>query len=263
MVMVVDPHSKLIRQLETVSCLDLDDRRALRTLPIRSRFVEENRDIVREGRVATECCLVLSGVGCRYKVVAGGRRQILSFHFAGDMPDLQGLLLDRMDHSICLLTRSTVGFIPHEAILEVVAERPAVRAAFYRHMVVDASICREWLANMGRRLALERVAHLICESFERMRAVGLVEDQTFMFPVTQGEIGDATGLSNVHINRSMQSLRKAGLLVTQGKVHTIPDWERLREVADFNSNYLQLLGQPAALPFTGTAELLLDEWRPR
>lgn len=182
--------------------------------------------------------MILSGVACRYKIVVGGRRQILSFHFAGDMPDLQGLLLDKMDHSLCVLTKADVAFIPHEAIRAISAQRPALASAFYRQALVDGSIFREWIANVGRRLAIERVAHLICECYERMRALGLVDEKTFRLPITQSELGDATGLSNVHINRSMQSLRKAGLVVSEGKMHTILDWPRLRAAADFNSRYL-------------------------
>lgn len=233
--------SQLIRQLETVSRLDDEDRRLLRLLPMRSRSMEENRDIFREGHVSTECCVIVSGVACRYKIVVGGRRQILSFHFAGDMPDLQSLLLGKMDHCLSVLTKAEVALVPHEAIRTISEQRPALAKAFYRQALVDGSIFREWIANVGRRMALERVAHLICECFERMRALGLADDKTFELPITQSELGDATGLSNVHINRSMQTLRKAGLVISKGKVHTIPDWARLREAADFNSDYLHFL----------------------
>jgi CRP-like cAMP-binding protein len=99
---------------------------------------------------------------------------------------------------------------------------------------------------VGQRQALERVAHLICECFERMRAVGLTDHVTFELPVTQAELGDATGLSSVHINRTMQTLRKSGLVKSQGKVHTICDWRSLRETADFNPDYLHLLAPLAA-----------------
>jgi CRP-like cAMP-binding protein len=238
-------HSLIIRQVESLSQLAEDDRLAIKRLPIRTRLIEENRDVFREGQAPGECSVIVSGLACRYKIVAGGRRQIISFHFAGDMPDLQSLLLDRMDHSLCVLTRAEVAYIPREAIRALAAERPTLGAAFYRQAMVDGSISREWIANVGRRFALERVAHLICECFARMQAVGLADERKFQLPVTQGELGDATGLSNVHINRTMQSLRKAGLLVTTGKVHTIPSWSRLREAADFNPSYLHIL-QPVA-----------------
>jgi CRP-like cAMP-binding protein len=170
--------------------------------------MEENRDIIREGQTPSECCVILSGVACHYKIVVGGRRQILSFHFAGDMPDLQSLYLSKMDHSLAVLTPAKVAFISHDVVRKLSEQRPTLAAAFHRQALIDGSIIREWLANVGRRLALERFAHLICECYERMRAVGLTDDVTFELPVTQAELGDATGLSSVHINRTMQSLRK-------------------------------------------------------
>jgi CRP-like cAMP-binding protein len=239
-------HALLIRQIQSVSRLDEDDRRVLRGLEGRVRTLAGNTDIFREGQPATECCLILSGVACRYKTVAGGRRQIVSFHFAGDIPDLQSLLLDRMDHSLSVLTKAEVALIPHRAIREISAQRPALGDAFHRQALVDASIFREWIANVGRRVALERVAHLICECFERMRAMGLARMTTFELPVTQTELADATGLSLVHVNRTIQGLRRDKLMSSRGKVHTILDWPRLREAGDFDAGYLHLLPPLAA-----------------
>lgn len=241
-----DGHSKFIRQLETVSRLDEDDRQALRRLPMLTRRLDANRDIFREGQKATDCCVILSGVAARCKMVAGGRRQIVSFHFAGDMPDLQSLLLDRMDHSLTALTAMQIGMIPHDTIRAASRLRPNLADAFHRQALVEGSIFREWVANVGRRMALERVAHVICECFERMAAVGLTTSDSFTLPITQSDLGDATGLSNVHINRTMQTLRKAGLVTSQGRVHTIHDWKRLRDTADFDSSYLHLLPQVTA-----------------
>jgi CRP-like cAMP-binding protein len=235
------PLSLLIRQIETVSRMDEDDRRALQALPVRLRDLDDNRDILRQGQTSTECCLVLSGVVCRYKIIGGGRRQILSLHFAGDIPDLQSLYLERMDHSLGTLTAATVALIPHAAIRVVLANRPTIAAALHRQALIDASIFREWIANVGRRLALERVAHLICECFTRMRVMGLTDSNSFELPVTQIELGDATGLSSVHINRTMQALRRAGLVKSEGKVHTISNWDRMREAGDFDPAYLHLL----------------------
>ena len=246
--MPTSPHSILIRQIETVSRLSDEDRQAIRSLPMRTRTVEENRDIYREGHRPTECCVILRGVACRYKIVAGGRRQILSFHFAGDVVDLQGLSLEVMDYSMAVLTRAEIAFIRHDALRALIEQRPAIAAAVQRQALIEGSIFREWIANVGRRLAPERVAHLICECFERMRALGLTDNRTFEFPVTQSELGDATGLSNVHVNRTMQMLRKSGLVVSQGRAHTIPDWTKLREAADFNASYLHLLAPAMVQP---------------
>lgn len=234
------PHSLLIRQIETISSLSEGDRDAVRRLPMRMRRVDQNRDIIKEGQRAIECCLLLSGVVCRYKIVVGGR-QILSVHFAGDVPDMQNLYLERMDHSVSAMTAVTVAHIAHGDLRALALGYPALAAAFHRQSLVDGSIEREWIANIGRRLAIERVAHLICECYERMHALGLASGESFQLPLTQAELGDATGLSTVHINRTLQTLRNDGLLHSDGQVHTIVDWKRLRDLADFNPAYLHLL----------------------
>jgi CRP-like cAMP-binding protein len=162
------------------------------------------------------------------------------------MPDLQSLNLETMDHSISALVPTRVAFIAHDAINRMTEALPSVGKVLAKHALVDGSIFREWVANVGRRSALERIAHVICECFVRMRALGLVQQSTFELPLTQAEIGDATGLSNVHVNRSMQQLRRQGLIATVGKIHSILNWEQLQETADFRPAYLHL--RPAIAP---------------
>ncbi len=234
-----DLHS-LTTQLDLVFELSKDDRAAIEALPVRTKMVGERRDIIREGVVPTECCLLVSGMVCRYKMLSNGRRQILSFHFAGDLPDLQSLHLKTMDHSLATITESRLAFIPHDAVRKLIRARPSVADALMHHLLVDAAIYREWIANVGRRTALERVAHLICECFTRLHALGAARQATFELPLTQAEIGDATGLSNVHVNRTLKELRRLGLIATNGKVHAILDWEMLRDAAGFDPGYIHL-----------------------
>jgi CRP-like cAMP-binding protein len=231
---------RLIAQLETITDLSKADRDALRALPFRMRTIAERRDLIRENSQPVESCLVVEGMLCRYKMLSNGRRQILSFHFPGDMPDLQSLHLTNMDHSIASITPSKVALIPHEAVRDLARTTPTAAAALAKHGLIDSSISREWVANIGRRTALERVAHLICECFVRQRAIGLAKTSTFELPLTQSEIGDAMGLSNVHVNRTMRELRRLGLIETNGKVHGISDWEMLQETGDFDPAYLHL-----------------------
>ena len=234
-------HIHLIRRMETVSRLDDDDRRVLRELPMPTRWVTANSDILREGQEPKDCCVVLSGIAARCKVVSGGRRQIVSFHFLGDIPDLQGLLLRKLDHHLTVLTKTQIGIISYDAIRAISHARPNLGDAFHRQSLIEGSIFREWIANVGRRTALERVSHIFCECFERMRVVGLTEGETFDLPITQSDLADALGLSNVHINRTMQELKKADLISSRNKVYTILNWHRLREVAGFDNAYLHLL----------------------
>jgi CRP-like cAMP-binding protein len=232
--------ASLIRQLESTTDLTDADRKALGTLPFRSRAVAERRDIIRENSLPVETCLVVEGMLCRYKMLSNGRRQILSFHVPGDMPDLQSLHLTKMDHSVASVTSSRIALIPHEAVRALARTAPTAADALARHSLIDASIFREWIANVGRRTALERIAHLICETFFRMRAVGLATLKTFELPLTQAELGDATGLSNVHVNRTMKELRRLNLIESNGKVHGIIDWEMLQEAGDFDPAYLHI-----------------------
>jgi CRP-like cAMP-binding protein len=238
-----DDHKPLLRQLESIIDLSREDRAALATLPLRTRKVAEKRDILREGSRTAECCIVLEGIVCRYKMLSNGRRQILSFHFAGDMPDLQSLDLDVMDHSLASITAARVAFVPHEAVRALMKKNAGVSAALSRHAQIDGSIFREWISNIGRRTALERVGHMICECFVRMRALGVTTLEDFELPMTQTEIADATGLSNVHVNRTMKELRRLGLVASNGGVNAILDWELLQETAGFDPAYLHLRRQ--------------------
>jgi CRP-like cAMP-binding protein len=159
------------------------------------------------------------------------------------MPDLQSLYLKTMDHTIASVTAARVAFVPHEAVKALIRARPGVADALSRLMLVDAAIYREWIANIGRRSSMERVAHVICECFVRMRALGLCKQSNFELPLTQIELGDATGLSVVHVNRVMKELRRLGLIETNGGIHAILDWEMLQETADFDPGYLHLRRQ--------------------
>ncbi|HEX2560807.1 Crp/Fnr family transcriptional regulator [Phenylobacterium sp.] len=233
-------HQRLIRKLKSIYRLDREDEMALGELPLRHKAVEENADVVREGDAPNECCLLLEGILCRYKIVGDGRRQILSFHIGGDVPDLQSLHLDVMDHSVGALTPCRLAFIPHEAMAALLRERPNLAAAFWRDTLIDAAVFREWLAGVGRRNSHQRVAHLYCEVFSRLEAVGLASNLNFPFPVTQAEIADALGLTPVHVNRVLQDLRRDGLIASDGRSLRILDWGRLTSAGDFDATYLHL-----------------------
>jgi CRP-like cAMP-binding protein len=233
-------HQKLIRQLEGVVQLSSEDRAALAALPLRLKSVSEKRDIIREGSRPVESCLVLEGVVCRYKMLSSGRRQIVSFHYPGDMPDLQSIYLKTMDHSLASVTAARVAFVPHDSMRAIIRARPDIADALLRHTLIDSSIYREWIVSIGRRSSLERVAHMICECFVRMRALGLAKQADFELPLAQAELCDSTGLSLVHVNRTLKELRRLELIRTIAKVHSIRDWDMLQEAADFDPGYLHL-----------------------
>jgi CRP-like cAMP-binding protein len=239
-------HHRLVRKLETVSKLTSDEKAAIWKLPMKSRAFEKGDEIVRQGDRPQHACLIAEGVVCRYRLISRGRRQILSLHVPGDMRDLQSLFLDVMDHGLATLTKGRAVFIPHEAVLDLIQTLPSVAAALWRDTLVDASIFRDAIAGLGRRSARERVAHLVCELAVRLDALNLIEGTRFPLPLTQTDLADALGITNIHVNRVLQGLRAEGLIRTAGRQVQIEDWDALCAAGDFELTYLHL--RPEQLP---------------
>ncbi|WP_144760809.1 Crp/Fnr family transcriptional regulator [Methylobacterium dankookense] len=228
----------LIRKLESIAFLSEEERQAIQNLPIRVQALRARQDIVRDGDRPSQCCLVLEGWAVRYKLLSEGRRQILSFHIPGDIPDLQGLHLHTMDHSLATLTKATVAFIPHESLLDLTTRYPTLAGIFWRETLIDAAIFREWVTSMGRRSACERIAHLFCELYLRLEAVGLASEHRCEMLVTQIELSDALGLTSVHINRVLKDLRQRELITLKSRNLTIEAWNELTRTSDFDPTYL-------------------------
>ncbi len=235
----------IIAKLDSIFALSDEEKAAIMRLPLQVQDLRADQDIVREGDRPSRCCAVLEGFTGTYKMTYEGKRQINAFQIAGDIPDLQSLHLTTLDVSLSTLTPCRVAFIQHEPLRELCHSYPRIADAFWRQTLVEGSVFREWMLNVGRREAYERLAHLLCELVTRMRAVGLVEDHACELPITQSEFGDATGLSTVHVNRTIQELRAAGLISLKGKTLTVLDWDGLKRAGDFNPVYLHL-EQPEA-----------------
>jgi CRP-like cAMP-binding protein len=195
-------------------------------------------DVVVEGDPADRVRIVLSGWLARYKALEDGRRQIVNFIFPGESCDAYSFLLSKMDHSIVTITPVTYAEIHRARFEAMVASDRSLAEAFWCDTLLNAAIQREWTINLGRRVALERVAHLFCEIFERLRPVGLIDGNSCNFPVTQMDLADATGLSVVHLNRTLQELRASGLIVLRERTLTINNLDALKDVARFSPNYL-------------------------
>lgn len=230
----------LIRKLESSARLSAEERQAIEGLPITVRPLKAEQDIVREMDRPSQCCLILEGWACRYHLFSQGNRQIFSFHIPGDILDLQSLHLRVMDHSVCTLTQATVAFIPHKALLELTATFPGIAATLWRDTLVDGAIFRQWMSAIGRRTALQAVAHLFCELYVKLAAVGLARDHAYRLPLTQSELGDALGLSNVHVNRTLRDMRESELITLHRGTLEINDWQELSKLCDFNPVYLHM-----------------------
>lgn len=236
----------IIRKLESIFELSEGEKAAVLNLPLQINAIKADQDIVRESDRPSRCFAILEGFACTFKITGEGKRQISSFHIPGDLPDLQSLHLKVLDISIGTITPCTIGFIPHEAARDLCDRFPRIGSAFWRDTLIQAAVFREWVTNVGRREAYGRVAHLLCEMVVRMRAVGLVEGNTCELPMTQNELADATGMSTVHINRTLQELRADALITLKGASLTVLDWDGLKEAGDFDPTYLHLAQAPGA-----------------
>jgi CRP-like cAMP-binding protein len=238
----------LVQKLLYRADLSAEDRTAILELPFTLKLMERAQFIVRERELATHSCVMLSGYSIRSKLMATGARQIVAIHMKGEVVDLQNSMLKVADHSVQMLTAGTVAMIPREEIIRLTLERPTIGHAMWIDTLVDASIFREWVANVGRRDARTRVSHLLCEFSLRLKVAGLGEETHYELPMTQEQLADATGLTSVHVNRTLKALEREGLIERSNprSIH-IGDWRKLAEVGDFDSNYLHLRHNEPAL----------------
>jgi len=235
-----NPLRLLIRNLEAHSRLAAEDRQAILDLPYKTRILEPATYIVREGDPPQRCALIVTGLAFRQKSTGDGARQIVALHIPGEAVDFQNLFLDVSDHSVQMLIRGEVAELSRPALQELVAERPAIGRAVMLSTLIEASVFREWVVNIGRRDARSRMAHLLCEFAVRLEALGLAPDHGYELPMTQEQLADATGLTPVHVNRVLKSLESEGLITRNRRNISFPDWQRLRDVGDFNARYLHL-----------------------
>ncbi|MEA1832178.1 Crp/Fnr family transcriptional regulator [Methylobacterium durans] len=232
--------SMLVRKLASIGPLSESEQHAVLNLPAVVRSLPARHEILREGDVPSQCCLVLDGWVSRYKQLKDGRRQIFSFHVPGDMPDLQSLHVPVMDHGLCTLTQASLAFIPHQSLRKLTVRFPGLAAALWRETLIDGGIFRAWMLGLGHRSAFEHMAHLFCELYLKLEAVGLAQDYRYSFPIMQTDLGDALGLTNVHANRTLQVLRRKELITLQRGSLVINDWPALVRAAGFDPAYLSL-----------------------
>jgi CRP-like cAMP-binding protein len=228
----------IVRKLERSGLLHESDRQAILSLAHRTALLPAGAHIVREGDRVEQCCAMLSGFAGRHKLTGQGSKQIVSLHLRGDLVDLHNLLFGVADHSVQALTACEVAFIAKDAMLDLIEERPRVARAMWLDTLVDGSVFREWILNVGGRDGRTRMAHLLCEIAVRLETEGLGSTQKFELPLTQEQLADATGLTAVHVNRVLQALTLEGLISRTRRSITISDWARLARAGDFSPAYL-------------------------
>lgn len=229
---------RLTLKLDRVGRLDDEDRARIASLPLRIEGVPRFHRVVREGDVPDRCCLLADGFAARHKQTVEGARQIVAFHLSGDLLDIQHLLLERADHSVETVTPAVLAWVPKSDLLRLARERPEIGKALWRESLIEASVFREWVLNVGQRDAKTRIAHMLSEFAARCEAAGLGSPCDLEIPFTQTHVADATGLTSVHVNRMVQELRDEGALKNNPGPIRIGDWDQLRASGTFNEAYL-------------------------
>lgn len=203
-----------------------------------SQLVPAGTDLIQEGDEPNPVFVVLDGWAFHYKLLPDGGRQIIDFMMPGDFSDVNVGVLAEMDHSIATLTDATIASIPRVEMEALVISRPSITKAFWWAQLVTQGILRSTIVSMGRRTSLERVAHLLCELFFRMRHVQPAESIKCAMPFTQIVLADAVGLTPVHTNRVIRKLRNAGALASTPGPLTVLNISTLVRIAGFDDNYL-------------------------
>lgn len=249
----------LAHRLEQYARLSPEDRSALDVLASGPQFrIGARRDIIMQGERPSVVRLILEGWACRYKVLPDGRRQIIALFLPGDLCDLHVYVLRELDHPIGTLTEVRYVEITRERIDMLTTHHPRVTQALWWDSLVSAAIQREWTVNLGQRDAIERMAHLLCEVFFRLHAVKMTTGNRCWIPLTQNDLAEVTGMTPVHVNRTVKELRNRGLISWKGREFEMLDFQAMCTLAMFNANYLHADHEGAHLDANATGMMLRE-----
>lgn len=228
----------LIEKLSHYMVLSEEEKQILENTTRQRVAFEKGDDIITQGQRPDYVYLIESGWACRYKLLEDGRNHTMAFLIPGDLCDVHVTILDKMDHSIRALTALKLTKFSTDEMINIMENHPRLARAFFWSTLVDEATLREWLVNMGTRTCELRVAHVLCELLLRSRMAGLSHDDSFDFPLTQVELGESMGISQVHTNRVLQKLRHEGLISMEGRRVVIHDWKRMKAFSQFDPTYL-------------------------
>ena len=234
----------LARKLSLFVPLSGSDRRVLDALITGEEHFPVDTDIIAHGMMPRSVFLVQQGMAIRYRDLPDGGRQIMTFLIPGDLCDPHVFLLKSMDHSIGTITPVRIASLSREGLTKTFATRPRISAALWWSSMQEESMLRERIISLGRRDARGRTAYLLCELLWRHDAIGLVERETFHLPMTQVELGDALGLTPVHVNRVLKRFCEQGLIAMEHRLLRVLDISSLQAVAGFSKDYLHFGGPP-------------------
>ena len=224
--------------------LGAEEEEVLRRAVSAIRELAPGKVAVRAGETLDHSTLLLDGMCCRYKDLADGQRQIMELHVPGDFVDLHSFLLKSLDHNVGTMSPVRLGLVPHRRLREITEQYPHLTRLLWFSTLIDAAIHRERILSIGRRDALARLGHLFCELYVRLEVVGLAADLRYKLPLTQADLGDASGLTSLHVNRMLKKRRGDGLLTFRGGEVVLHDWQELTRQAEFDTDFLHLDRQP-------------------
>ena len=239
-----DPVACLVRKLRVRDQVTDAEADILRNAVARVEDIPLGRTLVVPDQRLEVSMLVVSGFVARYKDLSNGQRQITDIHVAGDFTDLHGFLLKRLEHHIGALAPLRMAFVPHERLTRISEEQPHLLRMLWLSTLIDSAIQRERMLSVGRRSAVSRIAHLVCELYTRLNLVDETNGLSFALPITQIDIADATGLTAVHVNRMLRQLRDRKLMTFRNATIEIHDLAGLQKLADFDHSYLFLESTP-------------------
>lgn len=238
---MITAHIKKVRRRIDVSA---EEERSIQGLVSETRRVGPDQVLIREGEPLSNSLMLTSGWLSRNKDLPGGERQVLHLHVSGDFADLHGYTLKRLDHDVMTLSECEIAVVPHERIQRLIERHPRLGRYYWFSTNLDAAITREFVLSLGQRSALSRMAHLFCELHVRLCIVDQARPDGFEFPLTQRELSECLGLTVVHVNRTLQEMRRRGLVELESRQLTILDKAGLEAVAEFDPGYLYLERMP-------------------
>lgn len=215
-----------------------EERAGLESILTAPVTLPKRKVVTSRGDVVSRSTFLISGFMCRYMDGSDGHRQLVSVQTPGDFVDLHGYPLQRLDHDIATISECQVAYAPHDKLTELIERLPHLGRLLWFSTLLDAAMHREWIFRLGRLDAVGRVAHMLCETYARLTAVGLVEDNVFSWPLTQQDLGEACGLTSVHVNRTLRVLREAGMVEVSDRTVTMMDFDRLAITGEFLPDYL-------------------------
>ena len=231
---------RFVAKLRSRQALSAEDEALLRDAAwVHQRFAR-HEVIVRPGEPLDHVHLLLSGFAARAQEDSAGSRQLVGIAIPGDLADIHGAVLGKLEQELVALSPCEVAMLPHKEVRALTEQSPAIQKVFWLQAAIDHSIQSAWIQALGTKRGTAKLAHTFCEMQLRLGLVGIATQMGFPMPLSQQELADYAGMTHVHLNRCLKELREARLLTFAQGWAKVLDWERLKAMARFDEAYLNL-----------------------